>query len=72
MEDCWPGCWTGEPTGRHLVNGGGDRSCSLGLVLGEDKEGAEEGLDVNLCWLTGNTPPTTQGLRSEVIMGVMT
>lgn len=49
MEDCW----TAEPTGRHLVKGDGDRSCSLGLVLGEDKEGAGEGLDGNLCWLTG-------------------
>lgn len=45
MGDCW--------TGRHLVKGDGDKSCSWGLVLGEDEGVSEAGLDVNLCWLTG-------------------
>lgn len=50
--DCWPGCWTAGPAERHLEKGGGDRSCSLGLVLGEDRDGSEEGLAASLCWLT--------------------
>lgn len=51
MDTCWTGDW--GPC-RHLEKvEDGDRSCSLGLVLGEEEEGRDEGLAVSRCWLTG-------------------
>lgn len=46
-----------------------DSSCRWGLVLGEDKGVNAEGFGVGICWLMG---PTTQGLRSGVIIALMT
>lgn len=53
METCGIGDWDG-PADRHLEKGVvGDRSCSLGLVLGEDEEDSEEGFPPSLCWQAG-------------------
>lgn len=72
MDTCGTGGGCG--TGRHLGNGGGDRLCSLGLPLGEEAGGTGAGLAANLWGGPAEKPllPTTQGRRSEVIMGVRT
>lgn len=54
------------------VNGDSKRSCRWGLVLGEDKGVSAEGFGVGIGWLMGHPSPTTRGLRSGVVIALMT